>query len=130
MTRTAAFSNLLAELRHVEGGKNVRLSADGRTALVASESEPGVTRHVGVVGVGLLTRWRCDCPAGIHWAGQDGITPCRHAAGTARRLSRLGLVRFDYDTGMWVLTESAMAFAPVTELPPEVMADPFLGLPR
>jgi hypothetical protein len=64
---------LAAEVRAVERGSHARLAGDGTTMLVASESEPGVNRHVRVQAVGMVVTFTCSCPYGNN---QPKTIPC------------------------------------------------------
>lgn len=120
MTRSVEVRTLDAEVRAVERGNHARLAGDGTTLLVASESEPGVNRHVRVQAVGSVVTFTCSCPYGS-W--QPKFVPCVHASVAARRLEREGLLR--WESGRWVPGEKV-------KVPLTVVADnddPFEGLP-
>jgi hypothetical protein len=110
---------LAAEVRAVERGSHARLAGDGTTMLVASESEPGVNRHVRVQAVGMVVTFTCSCPYGNN---QPKTIPCVHSSCAARRLEREGLLR--WESGRWVPGYKT----PLTVVPDEP-EDPFLGLP-
>ncbi len=124
MTTPVAYRNLAAECRAVEHGHNCRLAPDGRSFLVVSESEPGVTRHVTAEGRGGYVAVTCDCPAGRGVLAPIGlgINVCWHGASACRRLEREGLASFDGER--WITT-------PKAEKPSPVIADEdvFRGLP-
>lgn len=119
MSRTTAQRTLDAEVRAVSEGHKARLSGDGKTFSVKSDTTDA-TYQVGVKVVADVVVFTCSCPYGQH--GPTSI-PCKHGALAARRLERENLLR--WEAGGWVPTVKALRAKPVYEQP----ADPFEGLP-
>lgn len=112
---SAAARNVGAECRFVEEGHRVYLVDDH--AEVRADSLDRVRYEVRAWGVGDLVVFSCTC-AGGHRGRQvpRGVTPCKHAAGLARRLERNGIARWIATDGRWHVTalarELGMVHAP------------------
>lgn len=103
--RDAAARNIGAEARFVEEGHRVYLVDDH--AEVVSDSLDRVRYELRAIGIGDLAVFSCTCPATKRHAPR-GVTPCKHAAGLARRMERLGLLQWGWDgDGLWHVTDKA-----------------------
>lgn len=110
MRSSAAARNIGAECRFVEEGHRVYLVED--RAEVVSDTLDRVRYEVRAIGVGGLVVFSCTCPAGTRGRQTPrGVTPCKHAAGLARRLERHALAV--YAGGNWRITPRAEALGMV-----------------
>lgn len=103
--RSAAARNVGAECRFVEEGRRVYLVDDH--AEVKSDTLDRVRYEVRAYGVGDLAVFSCHpCPSAKRHVPR-GVTPCKHAAGLARRMERHGLVEWREADGLWHVTDKA-----------------------
>lgn len=74
--------------RALASGHKTWIQQDG-SIKIASDSEPGVARHVTFEQNATFIQLHCDCPAGTFHEAE--LVPCKHAALAGRRLVKEGL---------------------------------------
>lgn len=62
---------------------------DDGSIKIASDSEPGIARHVTFEQDGRFIQFHCDCRGAIHHP--DELVPCKHSAKAGLRLITEGL---------------------------------------
>jgi hypothetical protein len=87
------------EIDAVEKGHIARVSEEGGTYIVVSDTEPDLRYIVEPKDVGGLVQIKCSCASGK----QRGymFIPCWHAALVARRLEREGKARWQHAQWYW-----------------------------
>lgn len=120
MTASAGQRNVAAECRFVTEGHRTYMVGDH--AEVVSDSLDRVRYEVRAYGVGDLAVFSCTCP-GNRRQPPRGVTPCKHAAGVARRLERAGFLAWHEDDGRWHATAKAHE-AGLVEAPFDNSGDP------